>query len=165
MKKVILLSLALFVAMVTVQAQDVVIDTKTSEILSIINEHTPPLEEFKEKLTEHKTHLEERIIVLKYHKSNKEVIEASDLVVSTIETYYQGVVERIQQYESVWFDQTRNIMAIYTKYGEMNEASGGGANDLQGFVDQHIRYLDLLENVKSDLLGVYADLSFIKNNI
>ena len=42
---------------------------------------------------------------------------------------------------------------------------GGGANDLQNFVDKHLHYLDLLENIKSDLIGVYTDLTTIKNAI
>jgi hypothetical protein len=140
-------------------------DSKITEVASIINEHSPILEEFQVTLGEHKVHLEERIIVLKYHKGNKEVSEASRLVINTIEAYYNSVSQKVQQYESVWFDQTRNIIAIYTRYGELKEATGSGNNDLQDFTTKHSRYLDLLDNVKSDLIGVYTDLSFIKNNI
>ena len=164
MKKLFVLSCLLLAATFTF-GQDAAVASKLESVRTIMNEHTPPLEEVKIKLSEHKQHLEERIIVLKYHKGNKEVSEASTLVVSAIEDYYNSCVLRVQQYESVWFDQTRNLMAIYTRYGELKEATGGGANDLQGFVDDHTRYLDLLENIKSDLIGVYTDLSFIKNNI
>jgi hypothetical protein len=145
--------------------QDASTDSKVQEVLAIIEEHTPILEEFQIKLSEHKVHLEERIIVLKYHKGNKEVSEASRMVVNTIEAYYNSVTLKVQQYESVWFEQTRNLIAIYTRYGELKEATGSGANDLESFVTRHGRYLDLLDNVKSDLIGVYTDLSFIKNNI
>lgn len=145
-------------------AQDAATQSKTSEVLAIIDEHTPVLEEFAAKLGEHKVHLDERIIVLKYHKTNKEVQEASRMVVSNTETYYNSVVLKVQQFESQWFDQTRNIIAIYTKYGEQREA-GGGTSDLQDFVDKHLHYLDLLENIKSDLIGVYTDITTIKNAI
>lgn len=149
----------------TALAQSANVNTKMEEVIAIIEEHTPVLKEFKETLGEHKQHLQERIIVLKYHKGNKEVSEASNLVVSTIENYYNSVTEKVQQYESVWFEQTRNIVAIYTRYGELKEATGGGQNDLQDFADQHSSYLDMLDNIKSDLISVYTDLSFIKNNI
>ena len=149
----------------SLHAQDASVDAKTQEVLGIINEHTPMLEEFQGKLAEHKGHLEERIIVLKYHKGNKEVTEACSLVVQTVEPYYNNVVTEVQKYQSVWFDQTRNIADIYTRYGELKEATGGGSNDLQSFVDTHQRYLDLLENVKSDLIGIVTDLNSIKNSI
>ncbi|HHG86113.1 MAG TPA: hypothetical protein ENJ82_15295 [Bacteroidetes bacterium] len=165
MKKIILSILLLGGIYGISLAQSANVNAKVEEVLSIIEEHTPILEEFKTTLGEHKIHLEERIIVLKYHKGNKEVTEASGLVVNTIETYYQAVTEKVQQYEAVWFEQTRNIIAIYSRYGALSEATGGGHNDLQDFVDQHSRYLDMLDNIKSDLIAVYTDLSFIKNNI
>ena len=146
-------------------AQDASTTSKTQEVAAIIDEHTPVLEEFAVKLGENKVFLDERIIVLKYHRSNKEVQEASRSAVANVETYYNSVVLKVQQFESQWFDQTRNIIAIYTKYGELREASGGNANDLQDFVDKHMHYLDLLENIKSDLIGVYTDLTTIKNAI
>lgn len=158
------ISILLFSATLAL-GQDAAMDSKTQEVLTIINEHTPVLEEFAVKLGEHKVHLDERIIVLKYHKTNKEVQEASRQVVANTETYYNSVVQKVQQFESQWFDQTRNIIAIYTRYGELREASGGGSNNLNGFVDQHLHYLDLLENIKSDLIGVYTDLTTIKNAI
>lgn len=164
MKKLYFVFCLLFLNVFLLNAQTDVSE-RTSEVGAIIDEHTGPLGEYQTTLAEHKTHLEERIIVLKYHKTNKEVQEASGLVVGTIEDYYKAVTEKIQEYESVWFDQTRNIIAIYTRYGELREATGGGQNDLSSFVDKHVRYLDLLENVKSDLIGVYTDLQFIKNNI
>jgi hypothetical protein len=133
--------------------------------MAIIDEHTPILEEFAIKLGEQKTLLDERIIVLKYHRTVKEVQEASRTVVTASETYYNGVVTKVQQFESQWFDQTRNIIAIYTKYGELREANGGGSNELQNFVDKHMHYLDMLENIKSDLIGVYTNLTTIKNAI
>lgn len=149
----------------SIQAQNSSVTTRTEEVMAIINEHTGPLEEYQAALSEHKSHLEERLIVLKYHQANKEVIEACSLVVQTVEAYYNNVVNKVQEYESVWFDQSRNIIAIYTRYGELKEATGGGNNDLADFVEKHSRYLDLLENIKSDLIGVYTDLSSIKNRI
>jgi hypothetical protein len=164
--KTIVLALSLLIAGAGIAlAQDATVASKTQEVIAIIDEHTPILEEFSVKLGEHKTHLDERIIVLKYHKSNKEVQDASRLVVTNTETYYNSVVLKVQQFESQWFDQTRNIIAIYTKYGELREASGGGNNELKDFVDKHMGYLDLLENIKSDLIGVYTDLTTIKNAI
>ena len=165
MKRVAFAICILLAAVSSAFAQDAATDGKTQEVLAIIDEHTPVLEEFAVKLGEHKTHLDERIIVLKYHKTNKEVQEASRLVVANTETYYQSVVLKVQQFESQWFDQTRNIIAIYTKYGELREASGGGSNSLQDFVDKHLHYLDLLENIKRDLIGVYTDITTIKNAI
>lgn len=154
----------LFIA-ATVQAQGTGLEAQVSEVSAIIEEHTPFLEEYQATLGEHKVHLEERIIVLKYHKANKEVIDACAGVVRAVEEYYNNVTTKVQEYESVWFDQSRNMIAIYTQYGVNKEATGGGANDLQGFADKHSRYLDLLENLKSDLIGVYTDLSYIKNSI
>jgi hypothetical protein len=165
MKRVVFAICILLTAVSFASAQDAATEGKTQEVLAIIDEHTPVLEEFAVQLGEHKVHLDERIIVLKYHKTNKEVQEASRLVVTNTETYYQSVVLKVQQFESQWFDQTRNIIAIYTKYGELRESSGGGANDLQNFVDKHLHYLDLLENIKSDLIGVYTDITTIKNAI
>ncbi|MEM0996275.1 MAG: hypothetical protein AAGN35_04310 [Bacteroidota bacterium] len=165
MKKIMFIVLLLGGMYGAALAQDKEVSDEVAKVTTIIDEHTPILEEFQVKLGEHKVHLQERIIVLKYHKGNKEVSEASTLVVGTIEDYYTAVTEKVQQYESVWFDQTRNIIAIYTRYGVLREATGGKNNDLQGFVTKHGRYLDLLDNVKSDLIGVYTDLSFIKNNI
>ena len=147
------------------QAQNETVTERVQEVTAIIDEHSGPLGEFKEKLSEHKYHLEERIVVLKYHKSNKEVIEACSTVVRTVEDYYSTVANKVQEYESVWFDQTRNIVSIYTRYGELKEATGGGANNFQDFVDRHTRYLDLMENVKSDMIGIYTDLNIIKNSI
>ena len=43
--------------------------------------------------------------------------------------------------------------------------AGGGSSELQDFVDKHLHYLDLLENIKSDLIGVYTDITTIKNAI
>jgi hypothetical protein len=165
MKTVILAFSFLLAGTAMVFAQDANTSAKTQEVLAVINEHTPILEEFQVKLAEHQTLLDERIIVLKYHSSLKEVQEASRMVVSNTETYYNSVVLKIQQFESNWFDQTRNLIAIYTKYGELREATGGNSNDLQDFVDTHLHYLDLLENIKSDLIGVYTALTTIKNEI
>lgn len=145
--------------------QDAAVASKIQEVVAVIEKHTPILEEIATKLGEHKTHLDERIIVLKYHASNKEVQDASRTVVTSVETYYLSAVAKVQEFESQWFDQTRNLIAIYTRYGELREANGGGANSLQDFVDKHLHYLDLLENIKSDLVGVYADISTIKNAI
>ena len=155
----------LLLVAVTVNAQGTGIDSQVGEVAAIIDEHTPFLEEYKTTLGEHKVHLEERIIVLKYHKGNKDVSDACTAVVTAVEEYYNNVTSKVQEYESVWFDQTRNIVAIYTQFGVNKEATGGGANDLQDFADKHSRYLDLLENLKSDLIGVYTDLSYIKNSI
>ena len=158
------LGLLLLIA-VSVNAQGTGVTERVSEVAAIIDEHTPFLEEYQTTLGEHKVHLEERIIVLKYHKGNKEVTDACAGVVRAVEEYYNNVTTKVQEYESVWFDQTRNIVAIYTQFGVNKEATGGGANDLQDFADKHSRYLDLLENLKSDLIGVYTDLSYIKNSI
>lgn len=155
----------LLLAAWSLPAQGTGVQDQVTEVLAIVDEHIPFLEEYKATLDEHKTHLEERIIVLKYHKGNKEVTDASSLVVRSVEEYYNNVTQKVQEYESVWFDQTRNIIAIYTEYGVNKEATNGGANNLQEFADKHGRYLDLLENVKSDLIGVYTDLSYIKNSI
>lgn len=165
MKRIVLASVFLIAAASLVMAQDANVTAKTQEVAAIIDEHTPILEEFAAKLGEHKVHLEERIIVLKYHKTNKEVQEASRSVVANTETYYNSCVLKVQQFESQWFDQTRNIIAIYTRYGELRESNGGGSNELTEFVDKHMAYLDLLENIKSDLIGVYTDISTIKNAI
>jgi hypothetical protein len=165
MKRVVFAICTLMFSAAFVWGQDATVASKTQEVLAIIDEHTPVLEEFAVKLGEHKVHLDERIIVLKYHKTNKEVQEASRLVITNSETYYNSVVQKVQEFESQWFDQTRNIIAIYTKYGELRESTGGGSNELQDFVDRHLRYLDLLENIKSDLIGVYTDISTIKNAI
>jgi thiol-disulfide isomerase/thioredoxin len=165
MKRIVFALCLLMSAASFALAQDASTASKTQEVAAIIDQHTPILEEFAEKLGEHKTHLDERIIVLKYHKTNKEVQEASRSVVTNTETYYNSVVLKVQQFESQWFDQTRNIIAIYTKYGELREAKGGNSNELQDFVDKHMHYLDLLENIKSDLIGVYTDLTTIKNAI
>lgn len=165
MRSVILAICFLAVSAVSLFGQDAATTSKTQEVMAIIDRHTPILEEFAAKLDEHKHHLDERIIVLKYHKTNKEVQEASRLVVTNVETYYNSCKMKVSEFESEWFDQTRNIIAIYTKYGELREATGGGSNDLQDFTDRHNRYLDLLENIKSDLIGVYTDLSTIKNAI
>ena len=165
MKKLILAAGLLVFLTTSGWAQGASVQSQVDEVMAIITEHTPSLEEYKATLSEHSTHLKERIIVLKYHKGVKEVSDASASVVNTIEEYYNNVTSKVQEYESVWFDQTRNIIAIYTAYGVNKEATGGGANNLQDFADQHSRYLDLLENLKSDLIGVYTDLSFIKNSI
>lgn len=165
MKKVLLVFVCVLAAIGNLQAQEPSISSKTQEVLAIIDQHSPVLEEFSVKLDEHKHHLEERIIVLKYHKTNKEVQDASRIVVNNVDTYYTSCVAKVQEFESQWFDQTRNLIAIYTKYGELREATGGGANDLQDFVTKHGRYLDLLENIKSDLMGVFTDLNTIKNAI
>lgn len=165
MKKTIFICSLLILIAAGVQAQSGGVGERTSEVTGIMDQHLPTLSEFQEKLAEHKAHLEERIIVLKYHKGNKEVMEACRIVVENVEKYYNDCTAKVQEFESQWFDQTRNITAIYTRYGELREATGGGSNELQSFVDSHTRYLDLLENIKSDLIGVYTDLSFIKNNI
>jgi hypothetical protein len=146
-------------------AQDLNLKAKIDEVTAIINEHKSPLEEMKEKLGEHQAHLDERIITLKYHAGNKEVQDACRLVVTNIELYYKSVEEKIKQYESVWFEQSRNLIAIYTHYGKQVEASGGSQNDLSPFVDQHSDYLDLIANIKSDMSGVYTSLVTIKNAI
>lgn len=146
-------------------AQDLNLKAKLDEVTTIINEHKAPLEEMKAKLGEHQAHLEERIITLKYHAGNKEVQDACRLVVTNIEAYYKGVEEKIKQYESVWFEQSRNLIAIYTHYGQELEASGGGQNDVSPFVDLHSDYLDLIANIKSDMSGVYTDMQTIKNAI
>ncbi len=165
MKRLLASILFLLLIAVTVQGQGTPLQTQVGEVTAIIEEHTPFLEEYQATLSQHKTHLEERIIVLKYHKDNKEVIDASGLVVRGVEEYYNNVTKKVQEYESVWFDQTRNLIAIYTQYGVNKEATGGGANELKEFAEKHSRYLDLLENLKSDLIGVYTDLSYIKNSI
>lgn len=146
-------------------AQDANVNEKTSEVMEVINSQSPSLNEYIERLAVEKQELEERIIVLKYHQGNKEVNEACRLVVSRVDEYYNSVDAMIKEYESVWFDQMRNVMDIYTRYGELKEATGGGANDLQDFVDKHRDYLELMDNVKADLLGVYADMTFIRNKI
>lgn len=165
MNRIIVLMGFLLLAVASLPAQSSGVQDQVSEVLAIVDEHIPFLEEYKATLTDHKSHLEERIIVLKYHKGNKEVTDASALVVRSVEEYYNNVTMKVQDYESVWFDQTRNIIAIYTQYGVNKEATNGGANDLMEFATKHARYLDLLENVKSDLIGVYTDLSYIKNSI
>jgi hypothetical protein len=144
--------------------QDANVSEKANEVMGVINSQTPALNEYSERLAKEKAELEERIIVLKYHQGNKEVNEACRLVVKRVEEYYQSVEQKIQEFESVWFDQMRNIMDIYTRYGELKEASGG-SNSLQEFVNAHNSYLELIDNVKADLLGVYADMSFIQNKI
>jgi hypothetical protein len=144
---------------------DLNIKAKVDEVAAIINEHKAPLEEVKEALEGHQTHLEERIIVLKYHAGNKEVQDASRLVVTRVEEYYKAVESKIASYESVWFEQTRNMIAIYTHYGHLREATGGGATDLSDFVTLHDRYLELIASIKSDMSMVYTNLQTIKNAI
>lgn len=165
MKKILfsLLILSCFVSLSF--AQDAGLAEKKGEVLQVINDQSPALQGYIERLAVEKAELEERIIVLKYHQGNKEVDEACRLVVKRVEEYYNEVDKAIQQFESVWFDQMRNVIDIYTRYGELKEATGGGSNDLQDFVDQHKDYLELMDNVKADLLGVYADMSFIQNKI
>lgn len=145
--------------------QDVNLKVKVDEVSGIINEHKAPLEEMKAKLAEHQAHLDERIITLKYHAGNKEVQDACRLVVNTVETFYKSVDEKIKQYESVWFEQSRNIISIYTEYGKQIEANGGGTAELSSFVKLHSDYLDLIANLKSDMSGVYTSLVTIKNSI
>lgn len=163
--KRLFLALVLFTATATFAwAQNAGVQEKTNEVLGVINSQSPSLTEFTERLAKEKAELEERIIVLKYHQGNKEVQEACRLVVKRVDEYYQSVDQKIKEFESVWFEQMRNVMDIYTRYGELKEASGG-SNDLQEFVNSHNAYLELMDNVKADLLGVYADMSFIQNKI
>jgi hypothetical protein len=148
------------------QAQpDLNIKAKVDEVSAIINEHKAPLEEMQQALGGHQVHLSERIIVLKYHAGNKEVQDASRLVVTRVEEYYKAVEAKIATYEAVWFEQTRNLIAIYTHYGHLREASGGGATELSDFVTLHDRYLELIASIKGDMSIVYTDLTTIKNAI
>ena len=135
------------------------------EVMGKINEQTPALTEYRDKLDLENKELEERIIVLKYHKGNKEVSEACQLVVNRVEEYYNAVVEKVSQFESIWFDQQRNLVSIYTRYGELKEATGGGTNELADFATAHENYLQLIDNLKSDLIRVYSNIGFIKNSI
>lgn len=165
-----LFTIALFVALAlsfgALQAQsDLNIKAKVDEVSAIIQEHKAPLEEIQEALSGHQAHLSERIIVLKYHAGNKEVQDASRLVVTKVEEYYKAVEAKIASYEAVWFEQTRNLIAIYTYYGHLREASGGGATELSDFVTLHDRYLELIASIKSDMSIVYTDLQTIKNAI
>jgi hypothetical protein len=73
MKRVAFAIFMLLFTASAVMSQDAATESKTQEVAAIIDEHTPVLEEFAVQLGEHKVHLDERIIVLKYHKTNKEV--------------------------------------------------------------------------------------------
>lgn len=155
---------ALFFAVMSfAQAQDGLQD-KVNEVTTLINEQLPTLEEFMLELEVQKKELEERLIVLKYHQLNKEVIAASNLVVDRIGGYYEACMSRIQQFESAWFAQTRNLIDIYTHYGELKESTGE-SNDLSNIVKTHSDFLDQLDAVKNLLIACDVDLSDIKNKI
>jgi hypothetical protein len=163
MKKALTFSL-LLVLTVFVKAQDATIQDKITEVNTIIAEQLPTLEEFLLELEVHKKELEERLIVLKYHQINKEVVEASYAVVDRIGGYYDACMTRIAQFESQWFSQTRNFIDIYTRYGELKESSGEG-NELAGFVKDHSDFLDQLDSVKNLLIACDVDIQDIKNKI
>lgn len=140
------------------------VQEKVVDVKAVIDEQLPDLLEFMEKLEVAKMELEERLIVLKYHQTNKEVIEASYAVLDRVGDYYKACMTRVAEFESAWFDQTRNIIDVYTEYGKLKESSGEG-NELQQFADDHSRFLDQLDAVKNLLIAVDVDMSDIRNKI
>ena len=164
MKKALLLSVFSVFAFVNSFSQDLSVKDKVTEVNGLILEHMPQLEEFMTDLETNKQELEERIIVLKYHRGNKEVNLACQMAVDRVNEYYTAVDNKIKEFEGVWFEQSRNLIDIYTHYGMLKESSGTD-NELQEFADDHGRYLDQIDAVKNMLVAIYADMSYIKNNI
>ena len=142
--------------------QSVDIAERVTEVSAIIEQHAPALDKFRQELDVYKEELSDRTTVMKYHKGNKEVDEATNDAVDRIKEYHDQVYAKVQEYQSVWFDQTRNIIAIYTHYGNLKEASGGGATDLDDFVRKHEAYLDQLEAIKTDLGLIASECSVLR---
>ncbi|MCB9231497.1 MAG: hypothetical protein H6581_07535 [Bacteroidia bacterium] len=138
------------------------INERVTEVTTVIEEQFPQLEKFAEQLGKHRVELEERAIVLKYHKGNKEVTEATNSAIRRIEEYNNGGNAKISEFESVWYDQMDNVLKIYTRYGEMRESSGGGATDLDAFVKRHREYMDLMTAVQQDLSFIAADCAYLR---
>lgn len=163
MKHLILALCMCIPPILSVSAQDNAdINAKVADIRKVIVEQTPMLQEYAEALDVHREELEERAIVLKYHKGNREVDDQTNKAVARIEDYNKEAEEVIIAYQAVWFDQLKNVMDIYTRFGEMKETSGGGATDLDDFVKSHREYLDLMEEVKTSIEFIYADCGYLR---
>lgn len=135
---------------------------EVTKLNSVMNEQSPSLEEYAEKLAIHKAELAERHVVLKYHAGNKEVDEATNQALARIQTYNLEVHKKVQEFESVWYDLMPRIIAIYTRYGELREATGGGATELDIFVEKHRGYMNLMDEVQTDLDFIDADCGVMK---
>lgn len=165
MKKIFLVALMLGLAFSWSEAQSSDLKERITEVSAIINEQSPMLNEYSETLEKENTELDERIIVLKYHKGNKEVSDACQVVVDRVDNVYNAVENKLNDFQSRWFSQIPNLASIYTEYGKMLEATGGGKTDLDEFVRSLEEYLQLIENLKSDLIRTYTNLGTIKNAI
>lgn len=143
-------------------AQSNQINERMGTISAVIDEQFPQLETMSEQLDKHRTELEERAIVLKYHKGNKEVTEATNSAIGRIEEYNNSGKTKVSDFEAVWYDQMDNVLKVYTRFGELREASGGGATDLDEFVKKHRKYMDLMELVQQDLAFIGADCAYMR---
>ena len=162
MKKLFVCFLFLCSAFALVQAQDATVNSRVDEVMGIITEHSEPLNSIAENLELHKQELAERRIVLKYHQGNKEVSGATNEAIDRISSYHDQALTKVNEYQSVWFDQTRNLIIIYTRYGELKEATGGGNTELDDFIKAHDSYLTQLEAVKTDLGLIQADCAYLR---
>lgn len=162
MKKLILFLLLLPAVFTLVQAQDATVKSRVDEVMGIINEHSDPFSSIYDNLQLHKEELGERRIVLKYHQGNKEVTVATNECIDRISAYHDQALAKVNEYQSVWFDQTRNLISIYSRYGELKEATGGGATELDEFTRAHQDYLTKLESVKTDLGLIQADCAYLR---
>lgn len=162
MKKLFVFLLLCPAVFTLLQAQDATVKSRQDEVMGIINEHTDPLNSIAENLELHKEELSERRIVLKYHQGNKEVSVATNEAIDRISSYHDQALAKVNEYQSVWFDQTRNLISIYTRYGELKEATGGGTTELDDFKKAHDEYLTKLEAVKTDLGLIQADCAYLK---
>ena len=162
MKQLTVFLILFAVVFTLVQAQNATVQLRVDEVMGIINEHTEPLNSIYENLQLHKEELNDRRIVLKYHQGNREVTDATNESIDRISAYHDQALAKINQYQFVWFDQTRNLIAIYSRYGELKEATGGGATDLDEFTKRHDAYLIKLESVKTDLGLIQADCAYLR---
>jgi septal ring factor EnvC (AmiA/AmiB activator) len=135
---------------------------KEEEMIRVINRQMPKLKRMEKELKSLQNQLASWEDTLKYSSKIPQYRDEAMRDIARIQRRNEKIYDKIKDMNMTWFRYLRDLMAVYTRYGELKIA--GKVNDhLKGFLQKHRKVMYKIEDNLNIVQDNKVQVDFLLN--
>lgn len=135
---------------------------KEDEILRLIDRQMPKLKQMEQELDQLAQQLKSWEDTLKYSSKIPKYRDEAMRDIARIQRKNEKIYDRMKDMNMTWFRYTRDLMAVYTRYGELTIA-GKVTDHLKGFLQRHRELMYQMEDMLQKVQDNKVQIDFLLN--
>ena len=143
------------------------IQQKMKIVEDLMTESDTILSRVDRKIDKNKAEINDRLVILIYHKGNPEVTDSTNAAIDRFLRNNEAFRTQLNEVKIKWQDEAKKISDIYTEYGEKRQPTTPGGEprptEYDGFVEKHQKFLKLIERVEDGLRYVEKEAAYLRS--